>query len=211
MTVQNNAIRKTPAASDTSTAMSTGSTTVAHAQHSEPNVTLYGRIAAGPVGDISWPDPPDLYFPIVIDDAYNGITVLDGQPTLWEGGIRNMALIRTHRYENSTPNGVRGRMPLRATQLAVHVMAWTASIPALSVLLAALDRHGTLPLPKHIVGTSAIALVAWAAWIYWRRIPPSVRLLERSIRFAIFVLTMLAAAVIALYAAFWSIVAIYGL
>jgi hypothetical protein len=116
MTVQNNAIRKTPAASDTSTAMSTGSTTVAHAQHSEPNVTLYGRIAAGPVGDISWPDPPDLHFPIVIDDAYNGITVLDGQPPLWEAGIRNMALIRTHRYENSTPNGVRGRMPLRATQ-----------------------------------------------------------------------------------------------
>jgi hypothetical protein len=114
MTVQNNAIRKTSAASATSVAMSTGTTTVVHAQHSEPNVTLYGRIAAGTVGYISWPDPPDLHFSIVIDDAYDGITVLDGQPTLWEAGIRNMALIRTNRHENSTPSGVRVRIPLRA-------------------------------------------------------------------------------------------------
>jgi hypothetical protein len=33
----------------------------ARAQHSEPNITLYGRIAADPVGYVSWPTP-DLHF-----------------------------------------------------------------------------------------------------------------------------------------------------
>ncbi|MEZ2298315.1 hypothetical protein [Variovorax sp. RCC_210] len=114
MTVQKNTIRKTATTPGSSTAMSAGPTTIAHAQHSEPNVTLYGRIAAGPVGYVSWPDPPDLHFSIIVDDAYNGIIVLDGQPSLWETGLRNMALIRTNRYENLTPGGVRVRIPLHA-------------------------------------------------------------------------------------------------
>ncbi len=91
-------------------------TSVAQAQHSEPTVTLYGRIAAGPVGYVSWPDPPDLHFSIIIDDAYSGITVLDGQPTMMEAGIRNMALIRTNRYDNALPSGVRVRIPLQPPQ-----------------------------------------------------------------------------------------------
>jgi hypothetical protein len=40
----------------------TDKASVAEAQHSEPTVTLYGRIAAGPIGYVSWPDPPDLHF-----------------------------------------------------------------------------------------------------------------------------------------------------
>lgn len=96
-------------------------------------------------------------------------------------------------------------------RLAVHVLAWTASIPALSVLLTDLHRRGTLSLAKHGVEVAAMALVAWAAWIYWRRVPHAARLLERSARFAIFVLAMLMAAAIALYATFWLIVALYGL
>ncbi|SFQ62180.1 hypothetical protein SAMN05216567_12263 [Variovorax sp. OK605] len=95
-----------------SSPVSTASTTVAQAQHAEPTITLYGRIAAGPVGYVSWPDPPDLHFSILIDDAYSGITVLDGQPTMWEAGLRNMALIKTNRYDNATPSGVRVRIPL---------------------------------------------------------------------------------------------------
>lgn len=112
MPVHNTTAGKAAAKPNNASPMSTASTTVAQAQHSEPAVTLCGRIAAGPVGYISWPGPPDLHFSIIIDDAYNGITVLDGQPTMLEAGIRNMALIRTNRYENSTPSGVSVRIPL---------------------------------------------------------------------------------------------------
>jgi len=77
---------------------------VARAQHSEPTITLYGRIAAGRLGYVSWPDPPDLHYSIVIDDAYDGITVLDGQPTALEAGIRNMALIRANTYKDALPH-----------------------------------------------------------------------------------------------------------
>lgn len=112
MTVQESHAVSGESRSTGSSPMSTVPTTVAQAQHSEPTVTLYGRIAAGPIGYVSWPDPPDLHFSIIIDDAYSGITVLDGQPTMWEAGIRSMALIKTNRYENTTPGGVRVRIPL---------------------------------------------------------------------------------------------------
>lgn len=98
-----------------------------------------------------------------------------------------------------------------AIRLAAHVLAWTASIPVLSVLLTDLDRRGTFSLAKHGVEMAAMALLAWAVWIYWRRVPHAARLLERSARFASFVLVMLMAAALALYATFWLIVAIYGL
>jgi hypothetical protein len=113
MTLQESAATKDGSKSNSSLPVSKTSSTVAQAQHSEPTVTLYGRIAAGPVGYVSWPDPPDLHFSIIIDDAYSGITVLDGQPTMWEAGVRNMAFIRTNRYDNSTPSGVQVRIELQ--------------------------------------------------------------------------------------------------
>lgn len=96
--------------------MSSNTNSVAQAQHSEPNVTLYGRIAADPVGYVSWPDPPDLHFSIIIDDAYSGITVIDGQPSLLEAGVRNLGLIRTNRYTNSLPGGAVVKSPLNPPQ-----------------------------------------------------------------------------------------------
>ncbi len=95
--------------------MSSNTHSVAHAQHSEPNVTLYGRIAADPVGYVSWPSP-DLHFSIIIDDAYSGITVIDGQPTLLEAGRRNFGLIRTNRHTNSLPGGAVVKIPLSPPQ-----------------------------------------------------------------------------------------------
>ncbi|MFH0134218.1 hypothetical protein ACGLHS_28685 [Variovorax sp. VaC1] len=86
------------------------------AQHSEPTVTLYGRIAADLPGYISWPDPPSLHFSIVIDDAYSSIIVLDGQPTGMEAGIRNMALIKTNRYDNALPGGAVVKIALQPPQ-----------------------------------------------------------------------------------------------
>jgi len=92
--------------------MSSSAASVAQAQHSEPTVTLYGRVAAGLAGYVSWPDPPDLHFSIIIDDAYSGITVIDGQPTFTEAGVGNFKLIRTNKYENSLPGGAKVRIPL---------------------------------------------------------------------------------------------------
>lgn len=61
---------------------------------------------------MSWPDPPDLHFSLIITDAYTGITVIDGQPTLREAGLRNFGLIKTNIYRNSIPSGVVVRIPL---------------------------------------------------------------------------------------------------
>ncbi|HWT18960.1 MAG TPA: hypothetical protein VN280_08590 [Variovorax sp.] len=85
---------------------------VGRAQHSEPTVTLYGRVAAGWLGKISFPDPYDLHFSIVIDDAYSGIRVIDGQPTMYEAGRQNFFLIKTNRYDNALPAEVKIRIPL---------------------------------------------------------------------------------------------------
>ncbi|KQW59257.1 hypothetical protein [Variovorax sp. Root411] len=76
---------------------------------------MYGRIAADPVGYVSWPNP-DLHFSIIIDDAYSGITVIDGQPSFFEAGMQNFGLIRSNRYTNSLPGGVLVKIPLTPPQ-----------------------------------------------------------------------------------------------
>lgn len=96
-------------------------------------------------------------------------------------------------------------------RLTLNVLAWTASIPVLNVLLVALDRHEIVPLSENSVGAVAVALAVWAGWIYRRCVPPSARMPARSARFAIFGLTLLLASAVALYMAFWITVAIYGL
>ncbi|QOF79894.1 hypothetical protein [Variovorax sp. 38R] len=116
MTVQNSASAAGAAKATRGHPSNISDPSVAQAQHSEPTVTLYGRIAAGGVGYVSWPDPPDLHFSIIIDDAYSGITLLDGQPTMMEAGIRNMALIKTNRQDNTLPSGIRVRIPLQPPQ-----------------------------------------------------------------------------------------------
>lgn len=58
---------------------------IAQAQHSEPTVTLMGRVAAGAIGNVGRFGPggkPDLHFTLIIDDAYSGIFGFDGQPTI---------------------------------------------------------------------------------------------------------------------------------
>ena len=92
--------------------MSAETNSAARAQHSEPTVTLYARVAAGWLGKVSFPYPYDLHFSIVIDDAYSGIKVIDGQPTMMETGYQNFFLIKTNRYENALPAEVKVRIPL---------------------------------------------------------------------------------------------------
>lgn len=91
--------------------MSSDTNSVARAQHSEPTFTLYGRIAATFVGYIGRPHA-DLHFSLVIDDAYSGITVIDGQPTYGEAGLRNALRIRTNIYANELPSDVIVKIPL---------------------------------------------------------------------------------------------------
>ena len=64
------------------------------------------------LGKVSFPDPYDLHFSIVIDDAYSGIKVIDGQPSMMEAGYQNFFLIKTNRYENALPAEVKVRIPL---------------------------------------------------------------------------------------------------
>ncbi|RUR67743.1 hypothetical protein EJP67_11825 [Variovorax guangxiensis] len=91
--------------------MSTDMNTVGRAQHSEPTFTLYGRIAATYAGYIGRPYA-DLHLSLIIDDAYNGITVIDGQPTFGEAGLHNLLRIRTNIYTNELPGGVIVKIPL---------------------------------------------------------------------------------------------------
>jgi len=91
--------------------MTTDGISVGRAQHSAPTFTLYGRIAAAPLGRVSKPDP-SLHLSLVIDDAYSGITVIDGQPTYAEVGLQNALRIRTNIYANALPADVIVKIPL---------------------------------------------------------------------------------------------------
>ena len=52
---------------------------------------------------ITHPHPSLHISLIIIDDAYNGITFIDGQPTRAEAGLRNVLRIRINMYTNSLP------------------------------------------------------------------------------------------------------------
>lgn len=91
--------------------MNSGTTSVGRAQHSEPTFTLYGRVAASPLGRAGRPYD-SLHVSLVIDDAYTGITVIDGQPTAVEAGLSNALRIRTNLYTNSLPANPVLKVPL---------------------------------------------------------------------------------------------------
>lgn len=95
--------------------MTTQVNSVGRAQHSPPSFTLFGRIAAAPIGKVGKPHP-SLHISLIIDDAYNGITVIDGQPTATEAGLRNVLRIRTNIYTNRLPEDAVVRIPLEPPQ-----------------------------------------------------------------------------------------------
>lgn len=95
--------------------MTTQANSVGRAQHSPPTFTLYGRVAAAPIGRVGKPNP-SLHLSLIIDDAYNGITVIDGQPTMAEAGLRNVLRIRTNIYANTLPADVVVKIPLDPPQ-----------------------------------------------------------------------------------------------
>ena len=102
---------------------------IAKLQHSEPTVTLLGRIAgghAGRVGLIGGGYKKDLHFTLIIEDSYTGIFGFDGQPGIdptskpsiiqtgvdtvfpLAGIIRAVGLIKikTNYYRNTLPSDI---------------------------------------------------------------------------------------------------------
>lgn len=98
---------------------------IAQAQHSDPTITLMGRVAAGRVGNVGQYGPggkKDLHFTLIIDDAYAGIFGFDGQLTatdvdqfsinaLQESSAR-MSKIKTLFYRNTLPTNVILQIPV---------------------------------------------------------------------------------------------------
>jgi len=66
---------------------------VRRAQHFAPGFTIYGRIAAKPLGKITRP-LDSLHLSLAIYDGYS-TTIIDGQPTMTEAGWGNFLRIRT--------------------------------------------------------------------------------------------------------------------
>ncbi len=92
---------------------------VAQVQHSEPTVTLLGRVAAGVIGNVGRlgeGGKQDLHFTLIIDDAYSGIFGFDGQPTISDSSqfsigspresLNRMTQIKTMFYRNTLPADV---------------------------------------------------------------------------------------------------------
>lgn len=86
---------------------------VAVVAHSEPTVTLYGRIAGKYFGYINLVHP-SLHFTVIIDDGYSGIFGMDGQPT-FDVALdlksdylinKNLMKIKTNFYRQEPPTGV---------------------------------------------------------------------------------------------------------
>ncbi|GHA76787.1 hypothetical protein GCM10009007_17220 [Formosimonas limnophila] len=131
-------------------------------KHSEPNVTLYGRIAGAKRGsgifkDVKIepgyinPNGPDLHFTIVIDDAYTGIIAIDGQPTDDRSlGNKNLKLIRTNFYRNTVPDEIKVKIPVEPPKgMSKQKFAQEIIKKAHSFSSYTLDYS----LPKNVIGS----------------------------------------------------------
>lgn len=105
---------------------------IARLQHSEPTITLMGRVAGGVFGNVGLVGAgrkQDLHFTIIIDDAYTGIFGFDGQPDapppeakpsinavlvdsmfpafgVVQGRLKPNLKIKTNYYRNTLPAGI---------------------------------------------------------------------------------------------------------
>ncbi len=135
---------------------------IAKAQHSDPTITLMGRVAAGPIGNLGRLGPggkQDLHFTLIIDDAYSGIFGFDGQPTLADSGqfsinspkesLRRLMRIKTFFYRNTLPLDVIIQIPVEPPpKISKQLFA--------QKLIQAAHNFASFTLaysaPKHIVG-----------------------------------------------------------
>lgn len=151
---------------------------IARAQHSEPTITLMGRVAAGPVGNIGRLGPggkKDLHFTLVIDDAYAGIFGFDGQPTIGDTSqfsisspresASRMTKIKTLFYRNMLPADVIIRIPVeppggmssqlfaqKLTQAAHNFSSFTLTYSAPKQVVGEVMVEGTYNSSSYVAG-----------------------------------------------------------
>lgn len=98
-----------------------------------------------------------------------------------------------------------------ALRLVLNVLAWAVSIPVVSVCLTALERHRILPVSGFVAAAVALVLLLWAVAIYWRCVPSASNIVARVAYLLASVAAMALVGLGALWAAFWTSVAIFGL
>lgn len=98
-----------------------------------------------------------------------------------------------------------------ALRLLWSVLTWAVSILLLNVLLPALERRQILTLTGPAVAFMVGALLLWAGWIYWRQVPAARGIGGRTVYFIAYLAVMALLGLMAVWAAFWINVLIYGL
>lgn len=151
---------------------------VARIQHSDPNVTLMGRIAgksAGYIGKLGRGGKPDLHFTLVVDDVYSGIFGFDGQPTFTDtsqidlarpsDSLARMTRIKTLFYRDILPEDVVVQLPMepppgmsrqlfaqRLIQAAQNFASFTLPYSASKKLVGEVMVDGTYNSSSYIAG-----------------------------------------------------------
>jgi len=95
-------------------------------------------------------------------------------------------------------------------RLLLNVLAWFLAMPAMFVAVGALDERKFQPLFENIAPITATILFAWAVWIYWRFVPSTSRIWQRTAYLAAFLLGMYLLGAGALWVTFWIMLAIHG-
>jgi hypothetical protein len=137
---------------------------IARIQHSEPSITLMGRVAGGKMGYIGVIGPgrkPDLHFALIISDAYSGIFGFDGQPTSDinfsiknpKRTLDNAKLIKTGFYRNTLPSDVVFQLEIDPpTGMSKSVFAQNLVQKAYNFSSYVLDYS----IPKNLVGSTMV-------------------------------------------------------
>lgn len=95
--------------------------------------------------------------------------------------------------------------------LPLNMLAWTLTMPLLSLGLRYLDQQRILTMSGAVVATGAIALLLWAVFMYVKCVPAASGLSRRIGYFVAFFTMMTLLGALGLWLTFWAIVAVYGL
>jgi len=95
-------------------------------------------------------------------------------------------------------------------RLLLNVLAWFLAMPAMFVAVGALDQRKFQPLFENIVPITAAILLVWAVWIYWRLVPSTRRIRQRTANLAAFLLGMYLLGAGALWVTFWVMLLVHG-
>ncbi|MDH6593233.1 hypothetical protein M2165_003122 [Variovorax sp. TBS-050B] len=97
-----------------------------------------------------------------------------------------------------------------ARRLLLHMLAWAAAIPLLSLSLSLLEQHHVLDVSGSAAAIMGVALLLWAGLIYWRAMPPAHSIAARLTGAATYLAAMAVLGVGAVWITFWATVLIFG-